>query len=192
MQPVRSLSALALAALVIVGLAACSSGQAPGWTYAPPPSPSAGASTAPSAGASAASSAAPSGGGSAAPASAAPSAAPASTEPSLAPSAAPSAAASGGSGGTTVIPEVAQNVQFTNLALTAPAGQPFQIAFDNQDASISHNIQIMDGSGATVFDGEIVTGVAQTTYNVNALPAGTYKFICKIHPNVMIGALTVQ
>ncbi len=176
MQPVRSLSTLALAALVIVGLAACSSGQAPGWTYAPPPSPSAAAS------------AAPSGAASAAPSSAAPSAAPASTEPSIA----PSAAASGGTGGTTVIPEVAQNIQFTNLALAAPAGQPFQIAFDNQDASVAHNIQIMDGGGATVFDGEIVTGVAQTTYNVNALAAGTYKFICKIHPNVMIGALTVQ
>ncbi len=186
MQPVRSLSALALAALVIVGLAACSSGQAPGWTYAPPPS--AAASTAPSAGASAVASAAPSGAESAAPSSAAP----ASTEPSLAPSAAPSAGASGGTGGTTVIPEVAQNIQFTNLALAAPAGQPFQIAFDNQDASVAHNIQIMDGSGATVFDGDIVTGVAQTTYNVNALPAGTYKFVCKIHPNIMIGALTVQ
>ena len=120
----------------------------------------------------------PSGAASAAPSSAAPSAAPASTEPSIA----PSAAASGGTGGTTVIPEVAQNIQFTNLALAAPAGQPFQIAFDNQDASVAHNIQIMDGGGATVFDGEIVTGVAQTTYNVNALAAGTYKFICKIIP----------
>ena len=187
MQPVRSLSAVALAAVVIVGLVACSSGQAPGWTYAPPPSASAAPSTAPGAGASAVASAAPSGA-----ASSAPSAAPASGEPSVAPSTAPSAAASGGTGGTTVIPEVAQNIQFSNLALAAPAGQPFQIAFDNQDASIPHNIQIMDGSGATVFDGEIVTGVAQATYNVNALPAGTYKFICKIHPNVMIGALTVQ
>jgi plastocyanin len=185
MQPVRSLSALALAALVIVGLAACSSGQAPGWTYAPPPSPSAAPSSAPSAGASTAASAAPS--------AAAPSgAASASTAPPPEPSAAPSAGASGGTGGTTVIPEVAQNIQFTNLALAAPAGQPFQIAFDNQDASIPHNIEIIDGSGATLFDGDIVTGVAQTTYSINALPAGTYKFICKIHPNVMIGALTVQ
>lgn len=136
MSPVRSLSAVALGALVIVGLAACSA------------------------------------------------AAPASVAPAT-------AAASGSDVGMPVLPLGAKNVQFTTLTLEAPAGRPFQIAFDNQDASIQHNVQIADAGGAKVFDGELVTGVAQATYNVGALPAGAYKFSCRIHP-AMVGDLAVK
>ncbi len=174
MQPVRFLSALTFGALLIGGLAACSSGTTPGWTYAPPPTPTVAPSTAPGA-----------------PSTAPGASAGASIAPSEAASSAPSVAASGGTGATTVLTEVAQNVQFKTLAFEAPAGQPFQIAFDNQDASIMHNVQIADGSGVVVFKGDIVTGVAQATYNVGALPAGAYKFSCTIHPS-MVGDLTVK
>ena len=105
-------------------------------------------------------------------------------------SVAPSAGASGGTGGT-VLNEVASGVSYQTTSFQAPANQPFQIAFDNQDAGIPHNIQIADGSGAFVFEGDTVTGVAQTTYNVPALAAGTYKFSCKWH-STMAGELTVQ
>lgn len=164
MHPARLVPTLALAALVAIALVACSSGQAPGWTYAPPPSATAVPSVAPSG--SAAGSAAP---GSAAPGSAAPSA---------------------GTGGMPVT-EVASGVQFLSTTLEAPAGQPFQIEFDNQDASIQHNIQIQDGSGALLFEGESITGPAKTTYSVPALTAGTYNFVCKWHPN-MTGQLTAK
>lgn len=164
MHPARLVPTLALAALVAIALVACSSGQAPGWTYAPPPSATAVPSVAPSG--SAAGSAAP---GSAAPGSAAPSA---------------------GTGGMPVT-EVASGVQFLSTTLEAPAGQPFQIEFDNQDASIQHNIQIQDGSGALLFEGESITGPAKTTYSVPALTAGTYNFACKWHPN-MTGQLTAK
>ena len=103
--------------------------------------------------------------------------------------AAPSGAPSGGTG--TVLTEVASGVNFQTTSFQAPASQPFQIAFDNQDASIPHNIQIADGSGAFVFEGDTVTGVNQITYDVPALAAGQYKFSCKWHPN-MVGDLTVQ
>ncbi len=109
---------------------------------------------------------------------------------SAAPSAGASAAPSAAPGGT-VLNEVAQNVQFQTTALEAPAGQAFQIAFDNQDAGIPHNIQISDAGGTLVFEGETINGVAQTTYNVPALAAGVYKFVCKWHPN-MVGELTVK
>lgn len=165
MHPARLLPALALGSLVAIALVACSSGQAPGWTYAPPPS----ATALPSVAASG-----PVAPGSAAPGSAAPG------------SAAPSAAA-----GETVLTEVASGVQYQTTTLEAPAGQPFQIEFDNQDASIPHNIQIQDGSGALVFEGESITGPAKTTYSVPALAAGTFKFVCKWHLN-MSGELTVK
>jgi plastocyanin len=170
MHSARLLPALALTALAAIALVACSPGQTPGWTYAPPPSVSPPPSVAPS--------------GSGAPGSAAPSsAAPGSAAPG-------SAAPSSGTGGT-VLDEVASGVQFQTTTYEAPAGQAFQIAFDNQDAGIPHNIDILDAGGAKLFDGESVTGPAKTTYSVPALTAGTYKFVCKWHPN-MIGQLTAR
>ena len=128
---------------------------------------------------------------------ASPSAAPgaaASGAPSAAPSGGPVASpgASGGASGT-VIALTAQNIAFDNTNLTAPAGVPFQIAFTNNDAGIPHNVVIHTGSqtGAVVFSGTIFSGVATQTYNVPALPAGTYSFNCVVHPN-MTGTLTVK
>ena len=46
-------------------------------------------------------------------------------------------------------------------------------------------------SGAEVFKGEIFSGVDTRTYAVPALPAGTYAFVCSVHPN-MTGTLTVK
>jgi len=109
---------------------------------------------------------------------------------SASPGASTSPAPSGGGTGT-VLQEVASGVQFQTTALSATAGQPFQIQFDNQDATTPHNIQILDGAGAFLFQGDTINGPAQTTYNVPALAAGTYKFECKWHPN-MVGQLTIK
>jgi plastocyanin len=102
----------------------------------------------------------------------------------------PPSRASGGTGAT-VLNQVASGVAFQTASFQVPANQPFQIAFDNQDSGIPHNIQIADGSGAMVFEGDTVNGPGQTTYNVPALAAGAYKFSCKWHPT-MTGDLTVQ
>jgi len=104
---------------------------------------------------------------------------------------APTAAASGdtsspAAGGTTV---VAKDIAYQPTSLTIPAATATAITFDNQDAA-PHNIAIKDASGAQVFKGEIVTQT-KVTYNVDALPAGTYGFWCEVHPN-MTGTLAVQ
>ena len=104
---------------------------------------------------------------------------------------APTAAASGdtsspAAGGTTV---VAKDIAYQPTSLTIPAATATAITFDNQDAA-PHNIAIKDASGAQVFKGEIVTQT-KVTYNVDALPAGTYGFWCEVHPN-LTGTLTVQ
>ena len=104
---------------------------------------------------------------------------------------APTAAASGdtsspAAGGTTV---VAKDIAYQPTSLAIPAETATAITFDNQDAA-PHNIAIKDASGAQVFKGEIVTQT-KVTYNVDALPAGTYGFWCEVHPN-MTGTLIVQ
>jgi len=169
--------ALVFLALVVTVLVACSSSAQPVWTYAPTPPPT----PAPS-GASA--SAAPSAAASAAPGGAA------SAAPSGSPAGSP--AASGGAAGT-VLQLAAANIAYDQTNLAAPAGVPFQIAFTNNDAGIPHNVSIHQGSptGTEVFKGAIFTGVATQTYDVPALPAGTYSFVCSVHPN-MTGTLTVK
>ncbi len=74
-----------------------------------------------------------------------------------------------------------------------PADTPFQIVFTNNDAGIPHNVAIHKGSptGPEVWKGEIFNGVETRTYDVPALPAGTYGFVCTVHPN-MTGTLTAK
>ena len=114
------------------------------------------------------------------------------------PSASPAPSASGGSSGGPAAPPVtvdvvAQGVAFTTPAISAPANAPITIKFDNQDASVPHNVKIFKDSigGTVVFDGKVFPGVATEDYPVGPLPAGTYPFECFVHQN-MTGTLTVQ
>jgi len=105
---------------------------------------------------------------------------------SATPAPAPSGAAEG-----PVIELGAKDIAFTATDLQAPADQAFTIHFKNDDASVPHDVEIKDGGGNVAFKGDIVTGPAETNYSVPALPAGTYTFVCTVHPN-MTGTLTVQ
>jgi cytochrome c oxidase subunit II len=86
----------------------------------------------------------------------------------------------------------AQNIKFSAATLQAPADKPFAIAFDNQDAGITHDVAIQDSTGALIFNGQDVKGPGKATDNVQPLKAGTYKFICTFHPVQMTGELTVK
>jgi plastocyanin len=84
---------------------------------------------------------------------------------------------------------VAKDIKFVTTAVTTKAGAAFTIDFDNQDGA-PHNIAISDASGARVFKGDIVSS-SKVTYQVPALAAGTYSFICEVHPD-MKGTITAQ
>ncbi len=87
----------------------------------------------------------------------------------------------------------ASGVKFEQTTISASAGKPFRIEFENKDAGTPHDVAIREGSptGKEVFKGELFNGVAKKTYDVPALPAGTYAFVCTVHPT-MTGTLTVQ
>jgi plastocyanin len=172
--------ALALLAVSAFAIAACSSASAPGWTYAPAPS----VTPAPS--------------GSGAP-SAAPSASPpASERPSPAPSAATSAAPSGSGGAsalTVAAPNGAATTGFDPNELEGPANTPFTVVFDNQDTTTSpHNWVLKDSTGANVDIGDTAffSGPAKKEYQVPALAAGDYPFVCEVHAATMTGTLTIN
>jgi cytochrome c oxidase subunit II len=117
--------------------------------------------------------------------------------PPATPTPAPSASAGPGAsqepGATVTLKLTAAGIAYDTDTLEVPAGVPFKIEFTNNDAGIPHNVAIHEGSptGAVVWTGEIFNGVETRTYDVPALPAGTYGFVCTVHPN-MTGTLTAK
>jgi plastocyanin len=100
-----------------------------------------------------------------------------------------STAAPAGSVDPNAIVVTAKDSAFSPTAVSAPADAPFEIVFDNQDG-VPHNMKVSDSTGAEVFKGEIVTS-QKATYQVPALAAGAYPFICEIHPD-MKGTITAE
>ncbi len=84
---------------------------------------------------------------------------------------------------------------FDRSSLSAPADTPFVIHFSNQDTSNggrNHNVAIKLG-GTLLFDPRpTVRTPAQAHYFISeGLPAGTYQFLCIVHPT-MHGTLTIH
>jgi len=83
----------------------------------------------------------------------------------------------------------ANNTQFDIDSFDVPADTAFCIAFENQE-DIPHNVAIYDG-GEALFQGDILNTAGSVVYEVPALPAGEYRFICDVHPQAMVGDVTV-
>jgi hypothetical protein len=89
----------------------------------------------------------------------------------------------------------AQNIAYSTLTLAAPANQPFGIDFSQMDPGVGgHDADILKEDGTKLVDNPVLTDVGETTYVIPALPAGTYKYQCSVHPSVpnMNGTLTVK
>jgi plastocyanin len=115
--------------------------------------------------------------------------------PSVTPPPAASAGASApaASGSADLVMISASGIKFEQTTVTAPADTPFQVQFENKDAGTPHNIALHlgDVNGAELFKGEIFAGVATRVYDVPKLDAGSYAFVCTVHPT-MTGTLTVE
>src|SRR5262245_47852865 len=94
----------------------------------------------------------------------------------------------------TVVDLVAQGVAFDKKELEVPAGQPFGINLDNKDSpGLPHNVEIRKQDGTPIANPPPIDGGQSTTYSYEPLDAGTYTFICNVHPiPAMTGTLTVK
>ena len=178
----RRLSALLSTSALIVVLAACTTGGAPGWTYAPAPS------------------ATPAGSG-AASGSPTVSGSPAASAPASAgPSAGGSPTGSGGTGGSGGAITIAALVGAATAGWTPPtaeaaANTQFRLIFDNQDNTAPHNLILQNPDGSNVAvqgDTAFFTGPGKREYTVPPLAAGSYKYVCQVHPTTMLGDLAVK
>ncbi len=77
----------------------------------------------------------------------------------------------------------AEQTQFVESSVSAPAEQAFTLYFANHDAE-PHNVHIMDASGTTVMQGEIFNGPYAQMDEVPALAPGTYSVVCDVHPGM--------
>ncbi|HEX2053059.1 MAG TPA: cupredoxin domain-containing protein [Actinomycetota bacterium] len=82
----------------------------------------------------------------------------------------------------------ASELEFDRNTLSVPAGREFTIAFNNR-SSTPHNVSISRTGEDPLFAGEIFSGPRTVYYRVPPLEAGTYDFICDVHPQQMTGTL---
>lgn len=70
--------------------------------------------------------------------------------------------------------------------LRLPANEPLELAFDNRDGGVQHNVAIYRDSSAeeSLFVGDLIAGAETVTYDVPALDPGEYYFRCDVHPQM--------
>ena len=94
----------------------------------------------------------------------------------------------------TIVKVVAAHVRWVPTTLTAPAGKVWHVQIDNQDGPPEHH-NFAVASGKTYAE-QIYQSAnfnkGTFTFDVPALPAGNYLFICTVHPDVMTGTLELR
>jgi mono/diheme cytochrome c family protein/plastocyanin len=95
---------------------------------------------------------------------------------------------------TVTAPTGAATAGFDPNTLEAKADTAFTLVFDDQDATVPHNIVISDPSGSPIAMGDTAPfqGPKKVSYAIPALKAGAYKYVCQVHPSTMTGTLTVK
>jgi hypothetical protein len=91
----------------------------------------------------------------------------------------------------TVVKTVVAHVRWVPTTLEAPAGEVWHVQIDNQDGPPEHHNFVV-ASGKTLPERIYQStnfNKGTFTFDVPALPAGSYLFICTVHADVMTGTL---
>jgi plastocyanin len=85
------------------------------------------------------------------------------------------------------------DAKWSKTVLTAPAGKLWHVAVDATDPLGMHNFTLTSGPAVEqrLFQSRSF-GVGLHTFDLPALPAGTYTFICTLHPDTMHGTVEVS
>lgn len=96
----------------------------------------------------------------------------------------------GAAGGTTITigTDTGANLKFDPATAEAPANSPVKLVFNNKSTQ-PHNLSFQQGISAKTADS--VAPGASETIQFTTPAAGTYKWVCTIHPG-MEGTLTVK
>jgi len=126
-------------------------------------------------------------------------------KPDAAATAVPACWAGTGGGGTSapsetlppdavVLDITAEGIAYDVHELEAPAGVTFYIHFTNKDSGVGgHDVDIRTTDAQTLVDNAVLQDAGEITYTIPPMDAGTYTFICSIHPIAnMTGTLTVR
>lgn len=84
----------------------------------------------------------------------------------------------------------AASLAFAPRTIHVDAGISVQLVLRNRDTSVPHNVELRD-AGQVVFKGETITGPADVAYQIGPLAAGSYEFLCTVHP-AMTGRIDVD
>ena len=86
----------------------------------------------------------------------------------------------------------ANNLEFDAATITAPAGQPFTVAFTNLDG-VPHNFSVyVEEGGDVIAEGNIINEGETDEVEIEGLSAGEYFFVCDLHSGVMKGTIVVE
>lgn len=86
----------------------------------------------------------------------------------------------------------ADDLEFDAATITAPAGQPFTVAFTNMEG-VPHNFSVYsEEGGELIAGGDIINEGATDEVEIEGLSAGEYFFVCDLHAGEMKGTIVVE
>jgi plastocyanin len=94
----------------------------------------------------------------------------------------------------TTLELVARGAKWDQTKMTAPAGKIWHVKVESKDTLGHHNFVVASGKTfpERIYTSKNLLPLTTVTYDIPALPAGSYLFICTVHPDSMTGTLTLE
>ena len=85
---------------------------------------------------------------------------------------------------------VAEGISFTSEPIRLPAGQAMRLTFENRDTGVPHGLDLQTRTSGVpptrLWTSDIQIGRSVGQFDLPALPAGPYQFVCRVHPAMLL------